>query len=91
MEHADKLKKGATFGSVSFGDSFDEADSIVSSNINKMEQLDTVYDMGQTVDRTNLGKSIQSAENKQTEIKTSKGYMQSELISQQAQKEKSSK
>ena len=56
-----------------------------------MEQLDTVYDMGQTVDRTNLGKSIQSAENKQTEIKTSKGYMQSELISQQAQKEKSSK
>ena len=77
---------------------FDEAftgaaahDEIVASNVENMKQLDDDYHMGQPVDSTDIGATIQRAENESTRIQSSKEYRQSELIARQAQKEKSSK
>lgn len=66
-------------------------DEIVSMNIKKMTQMNMDYDMGQNVNTADIGDTIQKAEDSAARIEGSKEYRQSELIAQQAQKEKSSK
>lgn len=89
VKHADNLN--GSFGTVDFSQAGFTTDTIVSSNLSKMEQLNDDYKMGQSVRRGDIGKSIQNAEDRQTEIKGSREYRKSELISQQAQNEKRSK
>ena len=66
-------------------------DEIVSMNIKKMTQMNMDYDMGQNVNTADIGDTIQKAEDSAARIEGSKEYRQSELIAQQAQKEKNSK
>ena len=66
-------------------------DEIVVSNVGKMKQLNADFGMGQNVDATDIGATIQRAEDETSRIQGSKEYRQAELIAQQAQKEKSSK
>ena len=89
MENADSLN--GVFGDVDLSSAGFTTDAIVSNNVSKMQQLNSDYDMNMNVNTADLGSSIQNAENRQAEIKGSRGYRQSELISQQAQKEKGSK
>ena len=73
-----------------FHDAFSGAyrDEIVESNINKMETLNSSYSMGKPVNRSDIGKSIQSADDRRTEIRGSDEYGRAQLIQQQAAKEK---
>ncbi len=66
-------------------------DEIVASNVEKMKQLNSDYSMQQPVNSEDIGATIQNAENETARIQGSREYRQAELISQQAQKEKSSK
>ena len=63
-------------------------DEIVESNLNKMETLNSAYKMGKPVNRSDIGKSIQKAEDRRTEIRGSDEYGRAQLIQQQAAKEK---
>ncbi len=89
MENAESLN--GVFGDVDLSSAGFTTDAIVSNNVSKMQQLNSDYDMNMNVNTADLGSSIQNAENRQAEIKGSREYRQSELISQQAQKEKGSK
>lgn len=87
--NADSLN--GVFGDVDLSSAGFTTDAIVYNNVSKMEQLNTDYNMGQPVNKADIGNSVQNAENRQSEIKGSREYRQSELISQQAQKEKNTK
>lgn len=89
MEHSDSLS--GVFGDVDLSGAGFSSDAIVSNNVSKMQQLNSDYGMDMNVNTSDLGSSIQNAEDRQAEIKGSRKYRQSELISQQAQKEKNSK
>lgn len=73
-----------------FHDAFTGAyrDEIVESNINKMETLNKAHEMNQPVNRADIGKSIQHADDARNAIRGSDEYGKSQLIQQQAQKEK---
>lgn len=64
-------------------------DTIVSSNVQKMQQMNTDYNMGQTVNTSDIGATIQSADDKTASIQGSAEYRRATLIEQQAQREKS--
>lgn len=89
MENSDSLS--GVFGDVDLSGAGFTSDAIVSNNVSKMQQLNNDYGMNIGVNTADLGSSIQNAEDRQAEIKGSRKYRQSELISQQAQKEKNAK
>ena len=63
-------------------------DVIVTSNITKMENLNNEHDMKKPVNKSDIGGSIQKADDRRNEIRGSKEYGKSQLIQQQAAKEK---
>lgn len=73
-----------------FHDAFSGAyrDEIVESNINKMETLNKAHDMNQPINRSNIGESIQRADDARSKIRGSDEYGKAQLIQQQAAKEK---
>ena len=87
-KNADNLH--AATGVTGFDKAFDSSDTIVSSNINNMSNLNETYGMGFNINSGNIGETIQSAEDRQAVIKNSESYRKTNLISQQAQKEKNS-
>lgn len=89
MENSNSLS--GLFGDVDLSGAGFTSDAIVSNNVSKMQQLNSDYGMNMNVNTSDLGISIQNAEDRQAEIKGSRKYRQSELISQQAQKEKNNK
>ena len=89
-EHADSLNGTFQSGgsSVDFTAAGFTNDTIVTTNVSKMERLNTEHSMGQTVDSNDIGGTVQRAENRQSEIRNSEDYSKAALIAQQAQKEK---
>lgn len=72
-----------------FNNAFKDAtqDHIVSSNVHKMEQMNSDYDMGQSVNAADIGATVQRAEDRTAEIQGSSKYRRAQLIEQQAQRE----
>ena len=63
-------------------------DTIVVSNMTKMKNLNDEHKMNQEVNNLDIGGSIQKADDRRNEIRGSKEYGKSQLIQQQAAKEK---
>lgn len=95
IEHADNLaqaiitsRSGANIRG--FDTIFASApeDVIVRSNIDKMSNIDDHYGLDIPVDIADIGKSIQAADNKRSDIRGGANYEKAQLIQQQAKKEK---
>ena len=76
------------FGTQDANGNWSAEDVVVSTNINKMENVNRNHNMGIEIDRRDIGKAIDAATNRSNSIRNSADHERAQLIQQQAQKEK---
>lgn len=78
----------SAFGTQDAAGNWSGSDTIVTSNIEKMTNINAAHDTGVSININDIGKTIQAADDARSSIRGSASYEKAQLIQQQAQKEK---